>query len=35
MNRLRLALVNSAIAIVVATGVIVGAAALWFRAAVY
>lgn len=31
----RLALVNSAIAIVVAAGVIVSAAALWFRSAVY
>ncbi len=35
MNRLRLALFNSAVAIVVAVGVIVGASALWFRAAVY
>ncbi len=35
MNRLRLALFNSAVAIVVAVGVLVGAAALWFRAAVY
>lgn len=35
MNRLRLAFVNSAIAIVVAAGVIVAAASLWFRDAVY
>ncbi len=35
MNRVRLALVNTAIAIVVAAGVIVGASALWFRDAVY
>lgn len=35
MNRLRPAIVNSAIAIVVAAGVIAGTAALWFPAAVY
>jgi UPF0755 protein len=35
VNGVRLALVNTAIAIVVAAGVIVGAASLWFRDAVY
>lgn len=35
MNPVRRALVNAAIAIVVCTGVIVAAAALWFRSAVY
>ncbi len=35
MNRVRLAFVNTAIAIVVAAGVIVASASLWFRDAVY
>jgi UPF0755 protein len=35
VNRVRLAFVNTAIAIVVAAGVIVAAASLWFRDAVY